>query len=402
MVCFLILSVSLSASRSPNNAEITKRVENLNTVIDLKVTDEVTDQINYYIERRRSTSETILGRTSLYFPLIENVLRDKNLPDELKYVAVIESSLLPDIESHKGAAGIWQFMKGTAEMYGLKIDKHVDERKDFVKSTNTALDYLKVLYDIYGNWTLALAAYNCGSGNLNKAIKKAGGSTDYWEVQKYLPKETQKYIPRFIAAAYLMNYYYLHDLVPTEPSDDMKYVASVQAFDKIDLKKISEEFDVDYDIIKSLNAMYRKGFIPASKEGEYLLTLPEQKMYAYVDKYNSYEYLTYRPSYRANDVKTTEDLILETRAKTQINRLQRNPKRSFAIRDNLKNNAFLYDLAIDMSYVSSENKTYTLKKKESLSDVADANNMKLSDLLAINNFTENNGPKPGSLIKLAR
>ncbi|MBK9735455.1 MAG: transglycosylase SLT domain-containing protein [Saprospiraceae bacterium] len=402
VLIFLILIVPVSAfAKSPNTAEIARRIENLNTVIELRITDEVMEQVTSLFEQKRRDSQTILGRTSLYFPMIENALREKNLPDELKYIAVIESSLMPDVVSHQGAAGIWQFMRGTAELYGLKIDKHIDERKDMVKSTDKALDYLKLLYEGYGNWTLALAAYNCGPGNINKAIKKANGSIDYWEIQKHLPKETQKYIPRFIAASYLMNYYFEHDLQPVEPSDDLKYVATVKVFDKIEFKKISEEFDIEVDLIKWLNPMYKKDFIPQS-EGEFFLTLPQQKMYAYIEKYNSYDNLLYKPIALAA-TEPIEEVIIESRNQIIVQYVSSVINRSHATRDNMKQSDFIQAVNKGMTFESNDKKLlYQLKRKESLSDVAQANNMSITELLAINDLGENDELKPGSFIKISR
>ncbi len=403
LVLTLITMTFVSAiAKSPSNAEIVRRIQNLNTIIDLKITDEVMDQVTSLVENRRRESQIILGRTSLYFPTIENAIRAKNLPDELKYIAVIESSLMPDVQSHQGAAGLWQFMRGTAELYGLKMDKHLDERKDLVKSTDKALDYLKVLYDGYGNWTLALAAYNCGSGNINKAIKKANGSLDYWEIQKHLPKETQKYIPRFIAASYLMNYYFEHDIQPTEPSDDLKYIATVKVFDKIEFKKISEEFEIDIELIKWLNPMYNKDYIPESEEGEYFLTLPQQKMYAYIEKYNSYDNLLYKPEMIATKTETTDEAIAEIRNKVIVEYVASILKRSHATRDNMKDAAIIKDITNVMAFESNDKPLYQLKRKESLASVAIANNISLNELMEINNIDENEGLKPGSFIKLSR
>jgi len=402
LVCVWILLVpSFIIAKSPSNAEIIKRIQNLNTNIDIKVTDEVTEQISALVDVRRRESETILGRTSLYFPIIENAIREKNLPDELKYVAVIESGLIPYTESHKGAAGIWQFMKGTAELYGLRIDKHIDERKDLMKSTDKALDYLKLLYEIYGNWTLALTAYNCGSGNLNKAIKRANGSTDYWEIQKYLPRETQKYIPRFIAVSYLMNYYYAHDLQPIEPSDDLKYAASVRVFDKIDFKKIVKEFEIDIELVKVLNPMYRKGYIPASKSGEYYLTLPKQTMLVYMDKYNSQDFMLANTNSQFQPMGTVSNYNMTTNNQV-LEKLDGLAVKSYAIRDNMKSRKVVHLMAQNLLVSNQAPVMHQLKRKESLADLAVTYNIPLGELLAINNIDEKTGVNPGSFIQVSR
>jgi membrane-bound lytic murein transglycosylase D len=402
MVSFVVLLTTVFGfSAPPGNIEIIKRIENLNTIIDLKITNEVTDQIISLIEKRRSDSEALLGRTSLYFPAIENALREKNLPDELKYIAVIESGLLPDVTSHQGAAGIWQFMKPTAELFGLKIDKHIDERKDLAKATDKALDYLKLLYEAYGNWTLALAAYNCGTGNINKALKKANGNADYWAIQQYLPKETQRYIPRFIAASYLMNYYYIHNIQPREPAEDIKYTVSVKVTDKIDFKALSKEFQMELQLIRYLNPMFRKDFIPESSKSEYFLTLPAQKMVAYIEKYNSSDNIV--SNFKLNRNKASDEFPNSgERTKVVINYLSGFEKRNFAVRDNLKDSSLFRRLELNGIVRDEPFRIYRLKKKESLADVAAANNIELNQLMAINNIDESQGLPPGSIVRLSR
>ncbi len=401
IVCILFLLIpGFIIAKSPSNAEIIKRIQNLNTIIDIRVTDEVTEQISALVDVRRRESETILGRTSLYFPMIENAIREKNLPEELKYVAVIESSLIPFAESHKGAAGIWQFMESTAEIYGLRINKHIDERKDISKSTDKALDYLKLLYEIYGNWTLALTAYNCGSGNLNKAIKKANGSTDYWELQKYLPKETQKYIPKFIAVSYLMNYYYAHDLAPIEPSDDLKYATSVRVFDKIDFKKVGKEFEIDIELVKMLNPMYRKEFIPASESGEYYLTLPKQTMMVYVSKYSAKDFKLANTD--SSDLHMAFIANYNFGNNKALDKLNALPIRSYAIRDNMKSRKVIDFIEKDLAVTNSAPVMHQLRRKESLADVSVTYNIPFGELLAINNIDEKKGVNPGSFIRVSR
>lgn len=396
----LLLSVTTAFAKAPTNAELMKRMENLNTVIDVRVTDDVTNEVMLLVEKRRTQSETLLGRTSLYFPLIENALRTKNLPDELKYIAVIESSLIPHVYSHKGAAGMWQFMKGTGEIFGLKIDKHIDERRDPVKSTEKALDYLKTLYDLYGNWTLAIAAYNCGSGNVNKAIKRAGGSLDYWKVRNFLPRETQKYIPRFIAASYLMTYYYLHDLQPKEPSDDYRFITSIKVFNKVDLAKVSKEFDLDIELLRMLNPMYKKDVIPGTEEGRYILSMPESKMYAFVDKYSSRDHLIEYPlSVAKTDV---GDMYAISHARGFLNHSRASEGVQSSVLDNLRRKEIQKHMGGSIVHETFAAPLYVMKRKESLKDVAVANNLSLEELIEINNVDVEAGIAPGSIIRLSR
>jgi membrane-bound lytic murein transglycosylase D len=401
IVCFLILFISCSAfAKSPFNAELIKRIENLNTVIDIRVTDEVLTQVKSRMEDWRNDSETLLGRTTLYFPYIEKLLREKDLPDDLKYIAVIESGLLLDVKSRQGAAGMWQFMDNTAELFGLKNNKYIDERKDFVKSTEKALDYMQLLYETYGNWTLALAAYNCGTGRINKAIKDANGSKNYWEVAQYLPTETKKYIPRFIGAMYLMNYYYLHDLNPKEPSEDIKFISSVQVVEKTDFKKLAKALDMDYDLLRFLNPIYKKHYIPEADENEsYILTLPDTKMLVYLDKYDNNRNLVYNPIAQKRPV--TEDALVSA-PRTLTEYAQFLIRDNLMVRDNLKDTSFMRNLVNGILPSREKIRFYQLRKKESLADVALANNIPLAELMALNNIDESIGIPPGSTILLSR
>lgn len=402
IVCFLFFVPITAFSKSPRNADMIKRIESLPTIIDMRITEEVLAQINNSVEKWRYDSQIILGRSSLYFPVIENVLREKNLPDDLKYIAVIESALLPVAKSRQGAAGMWQFMARTAEMYGLNINRHIDERKDIIKATDKATDYLQLLYETYGNWTLALAAYNCGTGRVNKAIKQAGGSKNYWVVSQHLPTETKKYIPRLIAAMYLINYYYHHDLNPTQLPDDLRYTSTVKVFKKTDLKDLSKELELDYETVRLLNPVYVKGHIPKPDDDEYYtLTLPDHKMMAYLEKYDSKGLLVYNPlaQKRPEMVDTGIETIIARPPTDYITFLT---KEIFMTRDNLKDSSVFRNLPKGILPGRERIKLYQLGKKESLADVAEAKNIPLAELISINNINESEGIPPGSIIVLSR
>ena len=396
MIAFSFLSFA-AFSASPETEEIAQRVKNLNTVIEVKTTPKVIHEALMRVSRYRNDSEMILGKTSLYFPMIEFQLRERNMPDEIKYLAVIESGLNPTLESRKGAAGMWQIMERTAGILGLKVDKYVDERKDTEKSTAAALDYLLLLYNMYDDWTMALAAYNCGEGNVNKAIRKSGGKTSYWGIHPYLPRETQNFIPRFLGVAYLMNYYYLHDLTPREPSDDFRYPLTIKVFDKVDLKTLAEDLGTDMEIIKLLNPMYRRGIIPQpSGDNFYTLTLPDLVMAKYVENHNSVDNIISKPFVLTrNRWKDVEAYAGASESTIHyLNRLEWAPVRT-RIDDNVAK-IIEEKLKINTGPVT----LYRLGRKESLSQVAEKYNVSLEDLMSVNNVTSGQIIFPGSIIVL--
>lgn len=224
--------------------------------------------IKFFAQNRRNFARVVLGRSRLYFDLYEEKLAEYGLPLELKYLSVIESGLRPQVKSRAGALGLWQFMYATGKQYGLKEDSYVDERMDPVKATDAACRYLKKLYDIYGDWNLALAAYNAGPGNINKAIRRSGGKRTYWEVRPYLPRETQGYVPNFIAATYLLTYHAEHNLLPVEPKIHFYQLDTLCLNRGIHMQTIEKIVSWPVEDIQSLNPVYKTSYIPP--------TLPKQ------------------------------------------------------------------------------------------------------------------------------
>lgn len=387
-LCIVFLSTSVISAKS-NRSEYHDRVFNLNTIIHVKMNSLVEEQIDLVINKKNKDSRYILGRTSLYFPKIENILREKGLPDELKYIAVIESSLQPEAVSRQGATGLWQFMKGTALLYGMEISKYVDERKDVSISTEKAADYLAALYEIYGNWTVALAAYNCGPGNVNRAIKKAGGVIDYWKISKFLPRETREYIPRFIAASYLMNYYYLHGLEPIEPEPELKFTGAVRVFEKIHFKDLQAELGVDIELIKKLNPVFVKNVVPKSDSGKYILTLPESALLVYLEKTQRFDDVVYMYSSSSSEMHTHSQSQSSNTAPLRddgIVFLQQKLTMVFSDQNPLKN------VTLPEHQNKGNKNMHVLKKKESLASVAEKNNISLDKLLSMNGLNDHDEP----------
>jgi len=220
--------------------------------------------IELYANRRRGTVSRMLGLANTYFPIFEEKLAKNNMPLELKYLAIVESALNPSAKSRAGAMGLWQFMYGTGKLMGLEISSYVDERCDPDKATDAAIAYLKYLYKYFGNdWHLALAAYNAGPGNVNKAIRRSGGKRDYWELRPYLPGETNVYVPAFIAVNYIMNHYRDHNIKPVQAKYHRYEIDSIYVRQEMTFKQISDVVGIEMSELEVLNPMYIQGFVPA-------------------------------------------------------------------------------------------------------------------------------------------
>ena len=290
MLGFAVMYTNVQASHDPyidfNEEEVEHRLTNMTCLVQPKFTNEVKGYLKGYTVRRRERAEHIIGRATIYFPMIEQFLKSKNMPDELKYLPVVESALRPDAISHAGAVGLWQFMEGTGKEYGLKINRTIDERYDPVKSTRSALRFLNRLYERFGSWELALASYNAGGGRVNRAVKRAR-SKNFWRVRRYLPRETRNYVPAFIAATYVMKYYDQHNMKPVYPNLDYQITELVLVYDKVSLWKVAQVTGLPIDVIRNLNPAYKKGYVPENKYGNFLV-LPSRGMQAMKD------YLRYR------------------------------------------------------------------------------------------------------------
>ncbi|MCB0806900.1 MAG: LysM peptidoglycan-binding domain-containing protein [Bacteroidales bacterium] len=262
-----------------------KRIEDLNlmTPIELTFNKWVKNYIHVYANKRREVSSRVLGLAEIYFPLFEEMLDKYNMPLELKYLAVVESALNPTANSRAGAKGLWQFMYGTGKMYGLKVNSLVDDRFDPYKSTDAACRHLKDLYDIYGNWNLALAAYNSGAGNVNKAIRRAGGTKSYWAIWPFLPRETRGYVPAFIAAMYIMNYAAEHNIYPIDPGIYFQEIDTVIVNEVLSFDQLSEFMNIEMDQLKMLNPTFKEGIIPSNEDNKYVLRLPVAYISAYIE-----------------------------------------------------------------------------------------------------------------------
>lgn len=262
-----------------------KRIEELskNTTIELVYNNHVKSFIKVYAVDKHSHTERILGLSDVYFPLFEETLDKYNMPLELKYLAVVESALNPTAGSWAGAKGLWQFMYATGKQYGLNSTTLVDDRYDPAKATDAACRHLKDLYNQFGDWFLALAAYNSGAGNVNKAIRRAGGIKNYWAIWPYLPRETRGYVPAFIAVNYVMNYAPEHNLCPLDPGIIKNGTDTVTVHDVLHFDQLNEMLGVPMTDLKFFNPQYKADIIPATSSKPCSLTLPKKYIGPYID-----------------------------------------------------------------------------------------------------------------------
>jgi membrane-bound lytic murein transglycosylase D len=304
--------------------------------------------IKSFLKNRKRSFERLMAVSEYYFPLFEEAFDKQNVPLEIKYLAVVESALNPKAVSRVGATGLWQFMYQTGKQYGLKIDSYVDERSDPLKASEAAAQYMKNMYAIFGDWDLVLASYNSGPGNVAKAIRRSGGQQNYWNIRKNLPKETQGYLPAFLATMYIYEYHKEHGIVPEKAPIKHFTTDTVMIKRQMSFKQISELIDIPVAQLQVLNPSYRLNIVPAYKDQTHFLRLPQDKMavftsneskiYAYVEKEANLRekpFQIVRPIVSQDSVNTFQKLA---QAKVRYYRVKRN--------DNLSTIAQKYDVTV--------------------------------------------------------
>ncbi|MDX2003235.1 MAG: LysM peptidoglycan-binding domain-containing protein [Chitinophagales bacterium] len=323
--------------------QIIKNMARIPAVIPLVYNQYVKGFINLYAVQKRNQVRRMLGLSEMYFPIFEEALDKRKMPMELKYLAIVESALNPNAVSRVGATGLWQLMYSTGKWLNMDIHSYIDERRDPYKSTEAALDYLGKLHDIYGDWLLVIAAYNCGPGNVNKAIKRSGGKTNFWEIKPFLPKETQGYVPAFIAATYVMHYYEEFNFRPEPCGFSFNAVDTVIIRESVTLSRIADQVKMSELELAYLNPSLTKRMIPASQNG-YALKLPMNKVGLFEERRDS---IFAGPS--------AEELMKQLSDASDAQ-----PKVSYT-----------------SSYIT---KTHTVKSGESLGRIADKYNVSVTDL----------------------
>ena len=260
------------------------RLQALVCVVELPYNQVVKSFILRYVQRGQKQVARMKRMSEYYFPIFEEALDRYGLPYELELMPVIESALNPQAHSHMGAAGLWQFMPATGKRYGLEINSLVDERMDPIKSTDAACRFLKAMYNVFQDWNLVIAAYNCGSGNVSKAIHRAGGKRDFWSIYPYLPRETRSYLPIFIAANYAMNYSDLHGICPA-PLEKIMLTDTIMTNRRMHLEQVSAKLDIPMEELRRLNPQYVRDILPGGNR--YALCLPSEKVGLFIEQQDS-------------------------------------------------------------------------------------------------------------------
>ncbi|MCB8994527.1 MAG: LysM peptidoglycan-binding domain-containing protein [Bacteroidales bacterium] len=332
-----------------------ERLGKLPTVVELSYNRVVKNFIDLYTEKRRDRVEIMLRLSDYYFPMFEEIFDRYGIPEELKYLSIIESALNPRAVSRAGATGMWQFMYYTGKTYGLTINSLVDERRDPQASTIAAAKFLKDLYGIYNDWTLVIAAYNCGPGNVNKAIRRSGGKRNYWDIYYYLPRETRGYVPAFIAATYVMNYSREHRLYPADVDFDF-LTDTIMVREKLHLKQVSEVMGIPIAQLRDLNPQYKYDIIPGDSK-PLALRIPQMQSMRFIELEDSI--YAYKDSVFFNQ----DNIIISPTAKT----------------------TYIADLPAD-KYTKL---IYTVKSGDNLGFISTWYNVRLSDLRYWNNIRQN-------------
>lgn len=403
------------------------------TPFDLRFNSEVKAYIELYTVKKREQVSRMMGLTQLYFPLFEEMLDKYNMPLELKYLAIVESALNPQAKSKAGAMGMWQFMYGTGKLYNLKVTSYVDERCDVYKATQAACEFLSSLYDIFGDWQLALAAYNSGPGNVSKAIRRSGGKRNYWDILPWLPRETQGYVPAFIAVNYVMNNTAEHNLYACAPRKTALDMDTVLVTHPITFAQLSKVLNIPIDDVRYFNPCYKKDFIPSPfNDVPYTLCLPKEKIGSFIANESAiYDYL--KTDTAENAIASAQEVMkthvvrkgehintIANRYKCTVpdikkwNNLKSNyikPGQRLVVYTPVNTNTAVaakantipvaYAAATPAANNSSEDKYHKIQKGDTLWDIAQKYGTDVATLKKINNFGSNYKLLPGSKIKVS-
>lgn len=358
------------------------RLRRLPTIMEMPYNNVVQKFIDRYSNELRNAVGIMLGASNFYMPIFEQALETYSLPLELKYLPVIESGLNPKAVSRVGATGLWQFMLATAKNYGLEINSLLDERCDPIKSSYAAANYLSDLYRIFGDWNLVIAAYNCGPDKLTQAIHRAGGSKDYWKIYPYLPRETRGYVPAFIAASYIMNYYCEHNICPMTTDLPAKTDTILVSRD-VHFKQIAQVLNVDEELVRSLNPQYRKDIVIGYTKPS-TLRLPVDKINSFIDQEDSvYAYNADVLLTKRSEVEVAQEVPSYSSGRTSASSSRKSYSRSKSKRSSRKSSR-------NSRRRRSSSKSVTVRGGDTLSEIAARNNTTVKKLKKLNGLKGNN------------
>lgn len=358
------------------------RLRRLPTIMEMPYNNVVQKFIDRYSNELRNAVGIMLGASNFYMPIFEQALETYSLPLELKYLPVIESGLNPKAVSRVGATGLWQFMLATAKNYGLEINSLLDERCDPIKSSYAAANYLSDLYRIFGDWNLVIAAYNCGPEKLTQAIHRAGGSKDYWKIYPYLPRETRGYVPAFIAANYIMNYYCEHNICPMTTDLPAKTDTILVSRD-VHFKQIAQVLNVDEELVRSLNPQYRKDIVIGYTKPS-TLRLPVDKINSFIDQEDSvYAYNADVLLTKRSEVEVAQEVPSYSSGRTSASSSRKSYSRSKSKRSRRKSSR-------SSRRRRSSSKSVTVRGGDTLSEIAARNNTTVKKLKKLNGLKGNN------------
>jgi membrane-bound lytic murein transglycosylase D len=329
-------------AKSPFNIEYNQGLENI---------------IKSFLKNRKKSFERLMGTSEYYFPLFEEALAKQNVPLEIKYLAIVESALNPKAVSKMGATGLWQFMYQTGKQYGLKIDSYVDERSDPLRASEAAAQYMTNMYKIFGDWDLVLASYNSGPGNVAKAIRRSGGQQNYWNIRKNLPKETQGYVPAFLATMYIYEYHKEHGIVPNRASVKHFATDTIMIKKQMTFKQISDLLDVPVAQLQVLNPSYKLNVIPFYHDQNHYLRLPQEKIAVFASNEDQiYAYTQYELNKREKPFQIEKAMAVKDTANYTIQKIALPKTSYYKVKrgDNLSMIASKYD--VDVSDIKKWNK----------------------------------------------
>lgn len=373
--------------------EYQERLRRMPVVMEMPYNSVVQKFIDQYTTRLRRSVSYMLGAGNFYIPIFEEALDYYGLPLELKYLPVIESALEPKAKSHAGAVGLWQFMLATGKRYDLTVNSLIDERQDPYKSTWAAARYLNDLYKIFGDWSLVIAAYNCGPSTINKAIHRAGGVKDYWTIYPYLPKETRGYVPAFIAANYVMTYYCEHNICPMRTKYPVT-TDTVTISRDLHISQVAELCNIDKEAIKALNPQYRTDLIPGST-GPMTLCLPTETLTTFID-FNDSIY-----NYRADELFTRRAKVDVTEENATAARTTRSRRSNSEVTTTTASSRYSRSSRSRKTRNKKKTakvKTTTVKSGDTLSEIASRNGTTVKKLRQLNGI-KGNMIKPGQKIR---